>query len=403
MAKRTIKPSKQKTEEGQPETPETITIPEQPVEVKAEPQPDAADLLDMPSQAAEQTVEVETIPATLVEPETEKPDETVGVQLDPNQPSEWMAKYKWEQDLEDAKNDHLEACLQLREAQQLVKAAREREKDALDFYRELYARGPVIPKPVTPPEEQSGTQQPLPGAGNSGQGGADENGWRLIPLTNLPLDSIQGLGEKKRDALLDACPTLGHFTDKQVEAGASGVNTVLPKGIGKAITDPLEEMVLNAVCKWRNENGKAADEAAAEPVTTETATATTPASETASSSVPSFTEWELMTTEQQSDYANARAAQISESVSILNVTLSADFRAGGIAYGRGERVIDCPRIPGDEMDSWLAGYFDAASVDAQQSKELDSAYVSEAMAEGEPEAVAASSGPAFSLMDLDDI
>jgi len=112
------------------------------------------------------------------------------------------------------------------------------------------------------------------------------------------------MGEKKLEALLEMCPTLGHFTDKQVEAGASGVNTVLPKGCGKAITDPLGEMLLNWLGEWRNEqSGNTEAEMAGEHVPTHAETHSAPAS---GRSVPLFTEWELMNPDQPEGFINHR-------------------------------------------------------------------------------------------------
>lgn len=89
------------------------------------------------------------------------------------------------------------------------------------------------------------------------------------------------------------------------------------------------------------------------------------------SSVPSFTEWELMTEQQRHDWINQRGAEL--------------VAAGWVDVFKIE-LTDCPRIPGQEMDEWLAGYFDAARDHEEQSSELDSVYVSEQMAQQpEPE------------------
>lgn len=403
MAKRTIKPSKAKAD--QPEVaPETIAIPERPVEVKAE-QPDAADLLDTPEQSdtwkkiAEQDARDsgEPIPATLAEPEVDQIPDHLAM-LTPEQQAEML----WLRKLDDAKNDHLEASLEVERIKGELKAAKDRQKNAIELYQAIESRGPVIPKPVTPPEEQSGTQQPLP-ADQLG-----ENGWRAIPITDLDLESIKGLGAKKKgkkyQALVDAIPTLGHLEDRRVAGGIEGLKSQMPDGVGDAVASPLEELHLNKIVEWRQQQGNAND-TGAEMVeagsSTHAAThsAPTPATQ---GGPPSFTEWELMTTGQQHGWINARAAQISETLApldILSANLTADFQAGGIAYGRGENVTDCPRIPGDEMDQWLARYFDAARDDEASQLQSDGDV---SMAGGEPELVAAVIGsPAYS--DLDDI
>jgi hypothetical protein len=352
---------------GQPEKPAQ----QEQAEVARERSPaeQAASVLDTPTvepAAVEAVADVETIPAKLEteEPQAEtKPAEIVGswragdappsAETTAEKTPDQLADQAWRLKLSRAKDEYIEAAINRKQCEGELKSAKETEKECLATVQRLIERGPEKlplfdsqnPSSVTLP---AGTTEPLP---------ADENGWRKVPITALDLGSIDGLGDKKRDALIDAIPTLGHFEDKRVEAGASGVDTVLPKGIGKKITDPLEEMHLNYITNWGASQKAGQGEQAAE--------ATDP-----SASIPNAKQWEAMTDDQQHDYINQRAAQISESVSILTVTLSADFQAGSIAYGRDEAVTDCPRIPGDEMDSWLAGYFDAAS-DDKGSEEVE--------------------------------
>jgi hypothetical protein len=312
----------------------------------------------------------------------------------------------WQQQLQAAKDDHLQACLELESAQNTVKGLRERAKDALSHYRELEARGPVVTKPVDPISSVTPASSPLPVDSD------DENGWRLVTLDSLPLDTIRGLGGKKREALLDCCPNLGAFIDKQVEAGASPVSTVLPKGIGKAITDPLEEMVLNAVTAW-NQQRQNGQEASQDGVTAEPAAGGTEGEQQGKQEItgalPSFTEWELFTDEQRHDWLMTRACQISESPPPEKLT--AAWQSGQLAYSRGDEAKHCPHIPGEEMDEWLTGFFAAAADDDDASRDslADEPAIKAVLADRErkePELAAASPASSLassSLFNLDDI
>jgi hypothetical protein len=63
------------------------------------------------------------------------------------------------------------------------------------------------------------------------------------------LGGIEGLGKKKREALLEECPTLGHLEDMRRDASLKGIPfcQILPKGIGESIADELESRMLEAL------------------------------------------------------------------------------------------------------------------------------------------------------------
>lgn len=76
----------------------------------------------------------------------------------------------------------------------------------------------------------------------------NDDSWRLIPTATLLEPPIERFGAKKAEALLEAVPTLGDFVDLQCRVGkdAATLRELLPKGIGEAAADILEERLLNA-------------------------------------------------------------------------------------------------------------------------------------------------------------
>lgn len=390
----------------QPETPETPEA--EPVIAEPTAAEQAANVLDMPTEepvteqpvteqivadepASEQPADEEPIQATLQPeepPAKTEPAEIVGSWRagDTSPPTasataKERAEAHWKNRCEDASREFVNAAIRRREAEADLKAAKEDEKSCLERYMKLVEEGPrqlvFTDSSVTPPDgegsgQPSATTEPLP---------TDENGWRTVPITALDLGNIDGLGDKKREALIDAVPTLGHFEDKRVEAGASGVDTVLPKGIGKKITDPLEEMHLTYLTNWnaRQQASSQGQGTAAATATETAAESTEPAAEAAAQEppVPTAAEWEAMTEEQQHDWLQARSAQISESADFETVSSQIDdqnpvaYQSGVIAYGRGEHSSGCPYIPGDEMDQWLYGFFVAARIEDEQGAEVE--------------------------------
>lgn len=71
--------------------------------------------------------------------------------------------------------------------------------------------------------------------------------WKQTPITVLRLAEIDGLGPQKRARLIDAVPTMGDLEAVRGEASLKCVPfaSLLPKGIGQATADEIEERMLN--------------------------------------------------------------------------------------------------------------------------------------------------------------
>jgi|GEM_PF-6899559 len=80
------------------------------------------------------------------------------------------------------------------------------------------------------------------------------NAWRSVPLVGMPLEGIKGLGPKKIETLVRACPNMGEFEDLR---GGKGLTSL--EGIGLALASELE----NAMMTWLAKNRDAAVIAAA--------------------------------------------------------------------------------------------------------------------------------------------
>ena len=81
--------------------------------------------------------------------------------------------------------------------------------------------------------------------------------WRTIATTTV-LDAVKdGLGPKKREALTDSFPTLGHLEDARGKASVAYKNfsEFLPEGIGKELAGRIEDAMMDAIGKHSTDLG----------------------------------------------------------------------------------------------------------------------------------------------------
>jgi hypothetical protein len=147
-----------------------------------------------------------------------------------------------------AKEDHFSLAVKRSELENELKDIKADEKAALRNLRNLIKRGPNYPQPKSKIDEAVATASE-PSAIQVEDANADIT-WRELSLAPL-LDGIKGLGAKKLEALLELCPTIGHWEELRAKAGVAHkpVSDVLPKGIGGSITDEIEERVYLAIKK----------------------------------------------------------------------------------------------------------------------------------------------------------
>jgi hypothetical protein len=103
-----------------------------------------------------------------------------------------------------------------------------------------YRKKPV-PKPAVDPAKQASKSEPTNANTNDPKPEQiPESEWRLWETATI-LEGIEGLGAKKRDALIEHFPTFGKLMDARTESTKEHVSfhSLLPKGIGESIGTEL--------------------------------------------------------------------------------------------------------------------------------------------------------------------
>ena len=81
---------------------------------------------------------------------------------------------------------------------------------------------------------------------------AEDDSWRTIPTENI-IAGVAGIGEKKRQSLLELAPTLGDLQDLRIEASTEfkQFKEKLPKGFGDGTVDAIETKIIDVIENWR--------------------------------------------------------------------------------------------------------------------------------------------------------
>jgi ribosome modulation factor len=169
------------------------------------------------------------------------------------------------------------------------------------------------------------------GDSNEATGGrVSSNEWRKVPIEELEINHIKGMGAKKYDSILEVCRTLGELEDLRAGAGLTSI-----KGIGRGMADQIEDVVL----AWLSRNRDAEVLAAA-----------------ASGAIEA---------RDHSEQVASRAAQIRDDTSFEHKDIfQGAFDSGKQAYEDPESdVTDCPWTQGEQQDAWIAGWLNAESLD----------------------------------------
>lgn len=151
--------------------------------------------------------------------------------------------------------------------------------------------------------------------------------WRDESITALNLASIKGFGDKKIEALTELCPTLGAFEDLRAKVGtdAATLAELMPRGIGEAATEQIENMQMEWVARWHAQSDD-------------------------------DTETDL-TAEQQAVYD--RSEQLKGEPLCCQFPDNGIHMAGRNAFYDDDFVWSCPWEPGDKQDEWIRGYLSA--------------------------------------------
>ena len=147
-------------------------------------------------------------------------------------------------ELKIAQDKLIEAAMECDDAKGRLKDAKSYEKLSLDYLKSLVVNGVRYrkkpePKPADQVDPETG--EVIPAVATMGVASSEWRSWETASI----LDGIEGLGAKKRDALLESFPTFGKLMDARTEAGKEHVpfHSLLPKGIGESIgTELIDRM-----------------------------------------------------------------------------------------------------------------------------------------------------------------
>jgi len=254
------------------------------------------------------------------------------------------------------------------------KAADERLEDAksrlVDLSRELVdgdkrpSAKPSTSAATTATSEES--QVPIFNEdGTASRSPVDPNGWRKVLITNLPLEKIEGLGDKKRESLIDAIPTLGALEDARVRAGASGLNTELPKGCGRNIADQLEELHLTWLTENRHryESPEQTGTASGEPTNDQPAECENTETSLADNAVNEELPFSQLSEADQVAYIENRFSEIESDEDWTAKTSQDAFETGQKDARYGDSYADCVYADYDLIDDYLRGFLSARGSD----------------------------------------
>lgn len=138
--------------------------------------------------------------------------------------------------------DNAESTLD--EAKEEVKLSKATHNLAVASLQHFASKGVQYRKKPVPkaPQVQQVAQadKPQSDVAEAAPTGIPETEWRAWETASI-LDGIEGLGTKKREAIVEHFPTFGKLMDARTESGKEHVpfHSLLPKGIGEAIATEL--------------------------------------------------------------------------------------------------------------------------------------------------------------------
>lgn len=270
---------------------------------------------DLETEEKTQPEEVKQVAADDSEDEDERTDEEIDL-LD---------------EILDASNEcrKLEAVVELRKEE--VKEAKSQLEQAVIRLRNVCSEIGTVrwmsrrrPKVAVEKPVDIATEVGEPSNGDPSQAPSESaaDSWRSVSLATILEEKIKGFGTKKKDALLELCPTLGDFEDlrKRVGRDAAELHELLSDGIGLETASVIEERHL----EWIAKNCQGAS---------------------VQSEAGNITE---------------RAKQLfNGSDSCLDAKHPEGrnwHESGWTAFGSNFSLTDCPYIPGPEQDDWLRGW-----------------------------------------------
>lgn len=147
----------------------------------------------------------------------------------------------YDQQILKAQKEVSEGALEVQRLEGLLKAAKKIQKLSVSNLSLLMARS----KEENQPNPEAA--KPAAVATQLQPGEEDPDAWRSVPITEMKLDSVQGLGKKKLDTLIHNCPTIGAFEDLRAGEGLTSLD-----GFGPALAERLEEAQQQWLTNYRS-------------------------------------------------------------------------------------------------------------------------------------------------------
>ena len=94
---------------------------------------------------------------------------------------------------------------------------------------------------------------------------SESTDWRVRPTSDL-IDGVKGIGDKKVEALVAMCPTVGDLEDLRGQASKQhkSFQEVLPEGFGEKAAQQMEDRLIDHIAQFPAEEEPAAEEATSE-------------------------------------------------------------------------------------------------------------------------------------------
>lgn len=195
----------------------------------------------------------EVIVSDPVEPVSESTTSTPDVHTMTLEQAQKVAQDAFNEKLKAAEDDYMEASLYVKDLQERLKKAKKEQKEALDYVWDLKLEGPAIPTSLPDPDKVALTETEF----------SEDTTWREITMLEV-IDGIEGLGTKKRQALLEAFENFGQLEDARSKASTQHkpFKDILPDGLGETVAQKLDDRISEVWAQHRKKlmSGKTPEE-----------------------------------------------------------------------------------------------------------------------------------------------
>ncbi len=199
----------------------------------------------------------EVIVSDSVQPVAETVTATADVQTMTLEQAQKAAEAAFEEKLKEAEEDYMQASLYVKDLQERLKKAKKEQKEALDYVWDLKLEGPAIPTTVPDANKVAASDSEV----------AEDKTWREITMLEV-IEPIEGLGTKKRQALLEAFSNFGELEDARGKASLQHkpFKDLLPDGLGETVAQKLDDRIEEVWMQHRKKlmSGKTVEQKQAE-------------------------------------------------------------------------------------------------------------------------------------------